>query len=31
MISDFLHKLISESWEGTFNNDDVNLMRLTDF
>jgi hypothetical protein len=26
MISDFLHKLSNESWEGTFNNDDVNLM-----
>jgi hypothetical protein len=25
-ISDFLYKLSNESWEGTFSNDDVNLM-----
>lgn len=25
-ISDFLNKLSSESWEGIFNNDDINIM-----
>jgi len=25
-ISDFLNKLRSESWEGIFNNDDINIM-----